>query len=306
MKAIEVKNLYKRYPHVTAVCNISFDVEKGEIFGFLGPNGAGKSTTVNMLCTLVKPNKGKIVINGMDPFKNSSEVRKKIGIVFQEQILDKNLTVYENLYLHAKLYDVPKKIFLNRLQETLKLLDIEDKKNYYVKSLSGGTRRRVEIARVMLHRPEIVFLDEPTVGLDAQTKNKIWDYLLKIRERFNTTIFLTTQYINEADICDRIGIIDYGELIALETPETLKKEVSSDLIYIDTIDNKESFVILKQEFSDFSINIKNNKIIINVLEADKFLPSLFKVLGDKIISLDLKKPTLEDVFLKLTGKSIKK
>jgi ABC-2 type transport system ATP-binding protein len=173
MKAIEVKNLYKRYPHVTAVCNISFDVEKGEIFGFLGPNGAGKSTTVNMLCSLIKPTNGKITINGMDPFKTQSEVRKKIGIVFQEQILDRNLTVYENLYLHSKLYGVPKKVFLNRLQETLKFLDIEEKKDEYVKNLSGGTRRRVEVARVMLHRPEIVFLDEPTVGLDAQTKNKI-------------------------------------------------------------------------------------------------------------------------------------
>jgi ABC-2 type transport system ATP-binding protein len=192
--AIDVKELTRSFPHLIAVNKVSFNVKKGEIFGFLGPNGAGKTTTVNMLCTLLNPTNGDALINGHSIKNQPLNVRKAIGIVFQESTLDNHLTVKENLYLHAKLYGLTNAEFQKQFYQVVKLVDLEDKLNTSVGQLSGGTKRRIEIARVLIHEPKILFLDEPTVGLDAQTRNKIWDYLLKARKENNMTIFLTTQY----------------------------------------------------------------------------------------------------------------
>ena len=303
--AIKVEDLSKRFPRTLAVDKASFHVKKGEIFGFLGPNGAGKTTTINMLCTLLAPTSGQAIINGFDVVKESQDVRRSIGIVFQETTLDNHLTVEENLYLHAKLYGLTKNQFRKKLYPVLKLLELEDKKFLTVQQLSGGTRRRVEMARVFIHEPEILFLDEPTVGLDAQTKNKIWDYLMKMRKEYGTTIFLTTQYINEAEICDRIAIIDYGQIIACDSPDNLKKMISTDLIELKTEDNQESLIELKGLFPDLSIKLLGKNILIFAENGETLLPEIIKKSKIKILSINLEKPTLEDIFLDLTGRQIR-
>ena len=303
--AIKVEDLSKRFPRTLAVDKASFHVKKGEIFGFLGPNGAGKTTTINMLCTLLAPTSGQATINGFDVVKESQDVRRSIGIVFQETTLDNHLTVEENLYLHAKFYGLTKNQFRKKLYPVLKLLELEDKKFLTVQQLSGGTRRRVEMARVFIHEPEILFLDEPTVGLDAQTKNKIWDYLMKMRKEYGTTIFLTTQYINEAEICDRIAIIDYGQIIACDSPDNLKKMISTDLIELKTEDNQESLIELKGLFPDLSIKLLGKNILIFAENGETLLPEIIKKSKIKILSINLEKPTLEDIFLDLTGRQIR-
>ncbi len=303
--AIEVKELTRRFPHLIAVNKVSFNVKKGEIFGFLGPNGAGKTTTVNMLCTLLNPTGGDAFING-DSVKNQPlRVRKAIGIVFQESTLDNHLTVKENLYLHAKLYGLTNEEFKKQLYQVVKLVDLEDKLNTSVGQLSGGTKRRIEIARVLIHKPKILFLDEPTIGLDAQTRNKIWDYLLKVRKENNMTIFLTTQYINEAEICDRIGIIDQGEIIALDTPNNLKNLASEDTIEIQTNNNQKSIKEIKNAFPDVYLKQIGKNIIIKSEKGETFLPKVLEAITEDINSINLTKPSLEDIFLKLTGRQIR-
>ncbi len=303
--AIKVEELTKRFPRTLAVDKATFNVKKGEIFGFLGPNGAGKTTTINMLCTLLAPSSGQAVVNGFDVIKEAQEVRRSIGIVFQETTLDNHLTVEENLYLHAKLYGLTKNQFRKKLYPVLKLLELEDKKYSPVHQLSGGTRRRVEMARVFIHEPQILFLDEPTVGLDAQTKNKIWDYLMKMRKEYGTTIFLTTQYINEAEICDRIAIIDYGEIVACDTPDNLKKMISTDLIELKTRDNQSALVELKNNFPDLSIRQLGKNILIEAEDGETLVPQIIEKSAIKILSINLQKPTLEDIFLELTGRQIR-
>jgi len=303
--AIEVKNLTKRFSHLTAVDKVSFNVKKSEIFGFLGPNGAGKTTTVNMLCTLVKPTSGDAIVNDFSVNTHSLEVRRSIGIVFQELTLDNHLTVKENIFLHAKLYGLNNAMFNKKLYQIAKLLDLENSLDLPVGDLSGGTKRRIEIARVLIHEPKILFLDEPTVGLDAQTRNKIWDYLLKARKEIGVTIFLTTQYINEAEICDRIGIIDHGEIVALDTPDNLKNIVNRDTIEIQTKDNLKSIDQIKLKFPDVSLRLIGKNIIIKAEKGETFLPKVLEVITEEIISINLKKPSLEDAFLKLTGRQIR-
>lgn len=305
--AIEVKDLTKKFAHLTAVDKVSFNVKTGEIFGFLGPNGAGKTTMVNMLCTLTNPTSGDAIINHFSIIKDPLNVRKSIGLVFQESglTLDNHLTVRENLYLHAKLYGLSNNEFKKRLYNIAKLVDIESRLNSAVGILSGGTKRRIEIARVLIHEPKILFLDEPTVGLDAQTRNKIWEYLFKVQKENNMTIFLTTQYINEAEICDNVAIIDHGEIVAMDTPNKLKNTIHKDTIEIQTENNQKSIKEIKNIFSDLNVIIFGKNIVIKTEKGDTMLPKILEAITSEVLSINLTKPTLEDVFLQLTGREIR-
>ncbi len=304
MSIIEVKNLTKKFGELTAVDNVSFNVEKGEIFGFLGPNGAGKSTTISMLATLLKPDSGQAVINGFNVDAERNKVRKSIGLVFQDSSLDDRLTAEENLCFHADLYRVEKNNRDKRLPEVLKLVDLWDRRKSIVKTFSGGMKRRLEIARGLIHYPQVIFLDEPTIGLDPQTRFNIWEYVLRLKKDKDMTIFMTTHYLNEAEYCDRIAIVDQGKIVALDSPVNLKKLVGGDIITLVAFNLEK----LKREIEiKFSLKVKSfdDKLKIEVTDGDKFLPKLFNELEEKIQSVELRKPTLDDVFLKLTGKKIR-
>ena len=225
---ISVQGVTKKFKEVTAVNNISFDVHAGEIFGFLGPNGAGKSTTIKMLTTLLLPTEGKLTLAGFDVVKQQNAARKVFGIVFQDPSLDGDLTAYENLELHAVLYKLDKKIAPSRIEELMKLVELWERKDSMVKTFSGGMKRRLEIARGLLHHPKILFLDEPTLGLDAQTRNLLWNYIQKLNEKEGMTIFFTTHYLGEAEaVADRIAIIDHGNIVAFGTSEELKQQTGT-------------------------------------------------------------------------------
>jgi ABC-2 type transport system ATP-binding protein len=238
---IEVKNLVKKYGDFTAVDGIDFSVEQGAIFSFLGPNGAGKTTTIKMLTTLLNPTFGEILINGFDPIKDEGHARKSFGIVFQDQSLDEDLTAYENLDMHGMLYGIKKPERLKRIKNLLNFVELWDRKNELVKNFSGGMKRRLEIARGFMHHPKILFLDEPTTGLDPQTRNHIWNYLKKMNNEEGTTIFLTTHYLEEAEkVSDKIAIIDHGKIIAQGRPEELKKQTNTNSL-------EEAFLVLTGE-----------------------------------------------------------
>lgn len=222
---IEIKNLTKKFKDFIAVDDISFNVKKGEIFAFLGPNGAGKTTTIRMLTTLLDPDKGSIVVNGFETINNKADVRKSFGIVFQDPSLDNELTAFENLEFHGIMYDVPKKIRRERIEQLIKFVGLEDRRNDFVKNFSGGMKRRLEIARGLIHHPKILFLDEPTIGLDPQTRNHLWSYIKKLNKEEGMTVFLTTHYMEEAEnIANTIAIIDLGKIIANGTTEELKNQ----------------------------------------------------------------------------------
>jgi ABC-2 type transport system ATP-binding protein len=258
MKIIEVKNLTKKFDEFVAVSDISFSVEAGEIFAFLGPNGAGKSTTIKMLTTLLKPTSGKILVNGSDPEKEADAVRCSFGIVFQDPSLDDELTAYENMEFHGVLYKVPKKIRRERMEHLLKLVELWDRKDNLVKEFSGGMKRRLEIARGLLHHPKILFLDEPTLGLDPQTRNHIWNYIQDLNKSEGITIFLTTHYMEEAEkIASRIAIIDQGKIIALGSPEELKSKTKTSTL-------EEAFLaltgdIIREEKADSASMMRQNR-----------------------------------------------
>lgn len=304
-EVIQVENLKKNYNGFQALKGISFTVKKGEIFGFLGPNGAGKTTTINILSTLILPTSGVIFVNGFNVLTRPDMVRRSIGLVFQETTLDTHLTAEENLYLHAYLYGVRKKDFSQRKREVLKLCELWEKRKWRVENFSGGMKRRLEIARALIHWPKILFLDEPTVGLDPQTRTKIWDYIFTTRKQKNTTIFLTTHYLNEAENCDRIAILDYGEIIALDTPENLKKMVGGDIITFKTLDNDLAEKEFKDKFPQYKLRRIGKELKIEAESGDEFLPTLVKTITPKIISVELRRPTLEDVFLEVTGRKIR-
>ncbi len=301
---ISVKKLTKRFKNLTAVNEVSFNVNEGEIFGFLGPNGAGKTTTINMLCTLLSPTSGEAVLNGYDVTKNRNKVRQCIGLVFQDPSLDDWLTAKENLEFHAMVYNIERKIAKKRIDEVLEIVELKDRKNDLVLNFSGGMKRRLEIARGLIHYPKVLFLDEPTLGLDPQTRNRVWEYIRDLKEKENITIFLTTHYMDEAENCDRIAIIDVGKIIAMDTPINLKKRVRGDIITVETSDNRSLNEELKEKKVK-NIIFYNNKIQFEVYDSEKFIPKFIKESKEEIISISARRPTLDDVFLSLTGRKIR-
>jgi ABC-2 type transport system ATP-binding protein len=304
MPIIKVEGLSKKFNGLTAVDNISFEVNEGTIFGFLGPNGAGKTTTINILCTLLSPTSGKASIAGHDCVKEPSEVRKAIGIVFQDTTLDKDLTAYENLQLHAYLYDVRRNEIKTRIEDALSFVGLYERKNDLVKKFSGGMKRRLEVARGLIHRPRVLFLDEPTLGLDPQTRSNLWEFIVGLPRKHNVTIFMTTHYMEEAEVCDSIAIIDKGNIIASGTPAELKKTVGGDVIYIKTEDNTKAKADIEKLFQ-IEVSEKNGELFLTSLRGDACIPEIIKAIGEKVLSVRLQRPTLNDVFLKLTGKQIR-
>ncbi|MBP2133283.1 ABC-2 type transport system ATP-binding protein [Methanomicrobium sp. W14] len=308
MKAVTVENLTKKFGDFTAVDGISFDIEENEIFGLLGPNGAGKTTTISMLSTMKEPSSGKAEVNGHDVAKDEDGVRKSIGIVFQDQSLDEELTAWENMDFHGRLYGIPKDTRIKRAEELLKLVGLYERKDDLVKTFSGGMRRRLEIARGLLHRPKVLFLDEPTLGLDPQTRNYLWEYIEKLNKDIGISVIITTHYMEEADrLCNRIGIIDQGKIVALDTPENLKNTIGGDIItihspdYRQKIDEKDILGEGKTEFFD-------DYFVIKLSCAEEHLTDIISFLLEKkvkISAVSMHKPTLEDVFLHYTGRSIR-
>jgi ABC-2 type transport system ATP-binding protein len=301
---IQVENLVKKYGDLVAVDNISFDVNRGEIFGFLGPNGAGKTTTINVLCTLAKPTSGHAVLNGYDVVRQQSQVRQSIGLVFQDSSLDDRLTGLHNLRFHAMVYNVPRAQRNERIEHVLKMVDLWDKRNNFVRTYSGGMKRRLELARGLLHYPRVLFLDEPTLGLDPQTRNHIWDYVLELQKREGTTVFLTTHYMDEAEKASRIAIIDHGKLVAMDTPEKLKRMVAKDIITLTTDDNSRAAEEITRRYQT-EVRPDGENLTFAVDNGEAFLPVFTKETSFKINSISLRRPTLEDVFLKLTGREIR-
>jgi ABC-2 type transport system ATP-binding protein len=304
MSIIKVENLIKKFDGLTAVDNVSFDVEEGTIFGFLGPNGAGKTTTINILCTLLSPTSGRAFIAGHDCMKESAEVRKALGIVFQDTTLDKDLTAYENLIFHAYLYNVPKSEISGRVEDVLNFVNLYERKDDLVKKFSGGMKRRLEVARGLIHRPRVLFLDEPTLGLDPQSRTSLWEFISELPEKHNVTIFMTTHYMEEAEVCDRIAIIDNGKIISMGSPEELKRTIGGDVIYIKTTDNVNAKKQIEELFG-FNVSEKEGEISMTCPMGDTCIPDMIRMIGEKVLSVRLQRPTLNDVFLKLTGKAIR-
>ena len=312
MYSIETKSLTKSFGDLVAVNDISFSVEKGEIFGFLGPNGAGKSTTMMIFTTLLKPTSGKALIAGFDVTKDAKQVRENIGFVQQETTVDEYLTGRENLLLQAKLNHIPKNEINQRIDDVLELIELSDKQDQAVVTYSGGMRKRLDIAGGLLHRPKVLFLDEPTVGLDIQTRRKIWQYIKKIHVEFEMTIFVTTHYMEEADsLCDRIGIMDHGKIQVIDTPENMKNALGNEIIslVVDTNNNHDSFLeeLKKIEFIK-KINEDNLKLTLFTSNGTEVIPEIFQIsskLDIKINSISLTQPTLDDVFISYTGHEIR-
>jgi len=302
---IEVENLVKEFRGLRAVDDISFSVKKNEIFGFLGPNGAGKTTTINMICTLLSKTSGKITLSGHDVSKERNKIRSCIGMVFQDPSLDDRLTALENLHFHGLLYNIPRRVLKKRAEEVLEMVNLTSRKNSLVMTYSGGMKRRLEIARGLLHYPEVLFLDEPTLGLDPQTRNKIWDYIIKLKKSKEITIFLTSHYMEETEICDRIAIIDRGKIIALDTPENLKNKIGGDIITLISENNIKLKEYIKNITGAEAHSEKEDRIRFEVKDSSRFIPKLIKDSPVKILSITARKPTLNDVFLDLTGREIR-
>lgn len=299
---IEVKNFTKKYGNLIAVNDISFDIEEGSIFAFLGPNGSGKSTTINTLCTIFEKTSGTLIIDGKDVSTQKSQVRSTIGVVFQESTLDNKMTIEENLKMHCVFYNIPKKEVEERLQFVLNLVDLVKERRKIVGALSGGMKRRVEIARGLIHYPKVLFLDEPTTGLDPQTRSNIWEYITKLQKEKNITIFLTTHYMEEAEICDKVAIIDEGLIVAYDSPYALKKKYTKDVAYITTPESKDFEQVLKdykleyiKKQGYYRVDAENTDDLLQVLSIKK----------DLISDIEFKKGTFNDVFLAITGKKIR-
>ncbi len=312
LNSIELKSLKKSFGDVIAVNDISLSVKNGEIFGFLGPNGAGKSTTIMILTTLLKPTSGQALISGIDVLTNAKQVRENIGYVQQEATADEYLTGRENLLLQAKLNHIPKNEINKRIDELLELIGLSDKQDKTVGTYSGGMRKRLDIAGGLLHRPKVLFLDEPTVGLDIQTRRKIWKYIKKIHDEYDMTIFLTTHYMEEADqLCDRIGIIDGGKIQVIDSPKNLKKAMGNEVISIilEEKENHDHFLseLKKIEFVN-KINEDGSKLTLFASNGTEVIPKIFQISSElhiKIISISLTEPTLDDVFISYTGHEIR-
>jgi ABC-2 type transport system ATP-binding protein len=302
--AISVRGLVKNYDEVEAVRGVEFEVATGEVFGFLGPNGAGKTTTINMLCTLVTPTAGSASVAGHDVVHERDDVRRNIGLVFQDPTLDGYLTAEQNLRLHAELYGVQSELVKPRMEQVMTMVGLWDRKDSVVGTFSGGMRRRLEIARGLMHSPRVLFLDEPTIGLDPQTRRSIWEYIGELKEREEITIFMTTHYMDEAEWCNRIAIMDHGEIVALDAPETLKAGVGTDRVTIHTDDDNAAIAALADRFG-IEARKSEGAVSFGVPEGEQFVPRLFADLGIAIKAVNVSRPTLDDVFMSYTGSTIR-
>jgi len=308
--AISVKRLSKHFGTLKAVDNVSFDVKEGEIFGLLGPNGAGKTTTIKMLTTLTPPTSGTATVAGYGISKNQNEVRKRIGIIFQDPSLDDELTGWENLEFHAILYKISKKKRTDKINEVMELVELLDKKDTLIKDYSGGMKRRLEIARGLIHEPSVLFLDEPTVGLDPQTRRKIWDYIKKLNEKHGTTVILTTHYIEEADyLCNRVAFVDHGKLVAIDTPTNLKAKLGGDVVSVQVSSNADKFgSIMKKHAWVKNVSMHDGSVDLTVKDGEKKIPDIVDIARKNNVEIggvSLHKPSLEDVFIYYTGKAIR-
>jgi ABC-2 type transport system ATP-binding protein len=301
---ISVHGLAKRYGDIQAVAGVDFEVFRGETFGFLGPNGAGKTTTINMLCTLATPTAGSATVAGYDVVRERDDVRRSIGLVFQDTTLDTYLSAERNLRFHAELYGVPKGVLEERMRQVLDIVGLWDRKDSKVLEYSGGMMRRLEIARGLLHFPRVLFLDEPTIGLDPQTRSHIWMYIEDLKQREDITIFLTTHYMDEAEHCDRIAIIDNGAIVALDTPEALKASIGKDRVQIQTPDHEAAIGALRSRFG-LEAGIHEGEVTFSVESGEQFVPRLFAELGLPIEAVRVSRPTLDDVFMSYTGRTIR-
>jgi len=299
-----VRGLRKSYGELDAVRGIDLDVAAGEIFGFLGPNGAGKSTTIKILCTLANPTAGEAKVAGHDVVRERDEVRRHIGLVFQETTLDDYLTAEQNLRFHAELYGIPSRSVPQRLQQVMEMVGLWERRTSRVQTFSGGMKRRLEIARGLMHSPRVLFLDEPTVGLDPQTRASIWRYIRELKQRETITIFLTTHYMDEAEYCERIAIIDHGQIVALGTPEDLKAKVGKDRVQIGTADDDAAIAALKTKLGLDAVK-REGLVTFAVESGEQFVPRLFAELGVPIRSVQVARPSLDDVFLAYTGSTIR-
>ena len=302
--AVVVRALGKRFDDFEAVRGIDFSVLPGETFGFLGPNGAGKSTTINMLCTLMRPTSGSALVAGHDVVRERDDVRRNIGLVFQDTTLDGYLSAKQNLRLHAELYGVPRELVQPRMQQVLEMVGLWDRRDGLVNTFSGGMKRRLEIARGLLHSPRVLFLDEPTVGLDPQTRSSIWAYIRELKRQEDITIFLTTHYMDEAENCDRIAIMDHGQIVVLDTPEALKESVGTDRVQIQTPDDGAAIDALREQFG-IEATIAEGAVTFGVASGEHFVPRLFAELGVPILSVSVSRPSLDDVFMSYTGTTIR-
>ena len=312
MYSIETKSLTKSFGDLVAVNDISFSVQKGEIFGFLGPNGAGKSTTMMIFTTLLKPTSGQALVAGFDVTKNAKQVRENIGFVQQDTTVDEYLTGRENLLLQAKLNHIPKNEIDHRIDEVLDLIELTDKQDQAVVTYSGGMRKRLDIAGGLLHHPKVLFLDEPTVGLDIQTRRKIWEYIKKIHTEFEMTIFLTTHYMEEADsLCDRIGIMDHGKIQVIDSPQNMKNDLGNEIISLLVGENNKHDAFLSElKKIEFIKKIKEDDLKLTLFTSNgtEVIPKIFQIssqLEIKITSISLTQPTLDDVFISYTGHEIR-
>jgi ABC-2 type transport system ATP-binding protein len=297
---IEVEHLVKRYSGLVAVNDVSFSVDQGEVFGLLGPNGAGKTTVINILCTLTKPTSGKALINGFDANHQQSQVRQCIGLVFQDPSLDDRLSALENMEFHSRVYNIPASVRKDRIEQVLRMVELWERRRDIVKTFSGGMKRRLEIARGLLHHPKVLFLDEPTLGLDPQTRSRLWAFILGLQKTEGTTIFLTTHYMDEAEYAHRIAVMDYGKIIALDNPKGLKSMVGGDVISLNTEDNQRAQAEIQKRYQIESRS-DGEHVTFEITNGDRFIPVLIKELDTEILSISLRRPTLDDVFLKLTG-----
>ena len=313
MHAIKVDLLSKRFQKFKALDNISFQIEEGEIFGFLGPNGAGKSTTMMILTTLLKPTSGNASVHGFDVVTQAKKVRENIGFVQQEIGVDEYLTGRENLIFQSRISQMPKEQVQSRIDEVISLVELEEKQNEAAITYSGGMRKRLDIACGLIHRPKVLFLDEPTVGLDIQTRRKIWEYIRKIHKEFDMTLFVSTHYMEEADkLCDRVGIIDYGKIQVIDTPEIMKNAMGSDMISFSLIDGiaKQDELINRIQQIEFvnQVTKKQGEVTIKSSQCSEVIPKIFQTTSEmniEIDSLSLNKPTLDDVFISYTGHNLR-
>lgn len=301
---IAVHDLRKRFGEIEAVRGLTFDVAAGEMFGFLGPNGAGKSTTISILCTLLRPTSGSARVAGADVVAEPLRVRSQIGLVFQDTTLDEYLTAAENLHFHAELYGVPRAVIWRRIEAVLEMVGLAERANSIVNTFSGGMKRRLEIARGLLHSPRVLFLDEPTIGLDPQTRGRIWEYIEELRRRETITIFVTSHYMDEAERCERIAIVDHGELVAIDSPDALKAAVGKDRVELE-VDNATAAIAALENRFGIKATISEDAVTFHVARGDEFVPRVVTELGLPIRSIRVARPTLDDVFMNYTGRTIR-